>query len=81
MCAAHANGDGVDDEIGGVPVRPTVTRVTPNSLELHKIKEQERRAREKQLLAKLQVFFSFLFMLLSMYVCMYVCMFVYRKIV
>lgn len=46
---------GVDEEdAGGMPVRPTVTRVTPNSLELHKIKEQERRAREKQLLAKLQ---------------------------
>jgi hypothetical protein len=28
--------------------------VTPNSLELHKIKEQERRAREKNLLARLQ---------------------------
>ena len=48
--------DGGDDEAGGAPMRPTVTRVTPNSLELHKIKEQERRAREKQLLAKLQVF-------------------------
>mmetsp|Transcript_3777 Transcript_3777/g.5961 ORF Transcript_3777/g.5961 Transcript_3777/m.5961 type:complete len:352 (+) Transcript_3777:72-1127(+) len=34
--------------------RVTVTRVTPNSLELHKIKEQERRAREKHLLARLQ---------------------------
>lgn len=46
---------GADEEdAGGMPVRPTVTRVTPNSLELHKIKEQERRAREKQLLAKLQ---------------------------
>ncbi|EKX42298.1 hypothetical protein GUITHDRAFT_141255 [Guillardia theta CCMP2712] len=38
---------------GGTP-RPTVTRVTANSLELHKIKEQARRAREKQLLARLQ---------------------------
>jgi hypothetical protein len=34
--------------------RQTVTRVTANSLELHKIKEQARRAREKQLLARLQ---------------------------
>lgn len=46
---------GADEEdAGGMPVRPTVTRVTPNSLELHKIKEQARRAREKQLLARLQ---------------------------
>ncbi len=29
--------------------------MTPNSLELHKLKEQERRAREKLLLARLQV--------------------------
>ena len=40
---------------GGTPTpRQTVTRVTANSLELHKIKEQARRAREKQLLARLQ---------------------------
>ncbi|KAJ1494490.1 hypothetical protein T484DRAFT_2501439 [Baffinella frigidus] len=59
--AAAAEGDGmmtprkgeVGDEEGGA-ARPTVTRVTPNSLELHKIKEQERRAREKNLLARLQ---------------------------
>jgi len=39
---------------GTTTPRQTVTRVTANSLELHKIKEQARRAREKQLLARLQ---------------------------
>ena len=39
---------------GAQAPRQTVTRVTANSLELHKIKEQARRAREKQLLARLQ---------------------------
>ena len=47
---------GVEAGSPSVPggARQTVTRVTPNSLELHKIKEQARRAREKQLLARLQ---------------------------
>jgi len=53
MATPH-KGDGMDDGDGSGAARPTVTRVTPNSLELHKIKEQERRAREKNLLAKLQ---------------------------
>lgn len=43
---------GASDADGGG--RPTVTRVTPTALELHKKKEQDRRAKEKHLFACLQ---------------------------
>ena len=50
-------GEGEGNGIGGDDrSRPTVTRVTANSLEVHKKKEQLRRAKEKHLLASLQTF-------------------------
>lgn len=56
IAAARAAGSEVGGEqsVSTPTARQTVTRVTANSLELHKIKEQARRAREKQLLARLQ---------------------------
>jgi hypothetical protein len=61
-CAAAAITSGgvpggemaAEQSVSTPTARQTVTRVTANSLELHKIKEQARRAREKQLLARLQ---------------------------
>jgi len=44
----------MEGQAGDERSRPTVTRVTPTALELHKKKEQDRRATEKQLLARLQ---------------------------
>ena len=52
--AASERAEPADCDGDGVAGRPTVTRVTPTALELHKKKEQDRRAKEKHLFACLQ---------------------------
>ena len=44
--AASKRAEPADSDGDGVAGRPTVTRVTPTALELHKKKEQDRRAKE-----------------------------------
>jgi hypothetical protein len=52
--AAREQAEPAASDGDGGAGRPTVTRVTPTALELHKKKEQDRRAKEKHLFACLQ---------------------------